>query len=670
VDDADSSVTGTSSWYPDADGDGYGALSGVVAACLAPSGHVSSGADCDDDDAAVSPAASEVCDGQDNDCDGLTDDADSVTGPRSTWYRDLDGDGHGRSTATIAACSLPSGYSANADDCDDTREAVSPSAPERCSTTYDDDCDGSDNEDGAIDCTSWWADLDGDGVGGTELCACASRSPYTLTTGGDCDDSDADRSPMEVEVCEDGVDQDCSGVDDRCTPMGETPLSAADLVVLGSSAIATFGARLSPLGDLDGDGTVEVGISAPDQSQGVLAIWSGADLGAASSAAVSTAEVLLYGRASGDDLGHALAGGCDADGDGQSELLVGSPLDDGGATSAGAALLWQGMPPAGAWTASGVSDHLWTAATASDQAGSAVAMLSLWTAAEDCTLVVGAPGQDAGGSSAGAVYLQHGLPASSGSHALTDTDQRIIGEDASDAFGTAVVDAGDMDGDGLSDLAVGAPGEEAGGTNAGAVYLFFGGASGAFLDATDADRKRTGESASDAAGAVLAGVGDVDGDGLTELLVGARYDDDGGTNAGAAYLIAAGSTSIASLSTATAKLRGDAASAGAGASVGAVGDMDGDGYAEIMVGAADDRSGGTSAGLAAFWWGPVSGSQALSSATATFAGEAAYDYAGTAVGGLGDLNGDGRPELAVGSPYNDRASTNAGAVFVFFGGVP
>jgi hypothetical protein len=125
-------------WFDD-DGDGYGdAHSSAFTACVASSGQVENGDDCDDGDAAVNPGATDVCNLGDDDCDGLVDEDDL---PDKVWP-DLDGDGHGDGAYTASiACTVPSGYAASDDDCDDGDASISPSATEVCNDE-DDDCNG------------------------------------------------------------------------------------------------------------------------------------------------------------------------------------------------------------------------------------------------------------------------------------------------------------------------------------------------------------------------------------------------------------------------------------------------------------------------------------------------------------------------------------------------
>jgi len=131
-------------WHADGDGDGHGHATDTWVACEAPAGYVASGDDCDDDDDAIHPGASEYCDGVDLDCDGLVDQSDSLDAGR--WHLDADNDGYG-SAAVVLACVQPAGTLVDASDCDDARPMVHPGAAEICNG-LDDDCDPTTREDG------------------------------------------------------------------------------------------------------------------------------------------------------------------------------------------------------------------------------------------------------------------------------------------------------------------------------------------------------------------------------------------------------------------------------------------------------------------------------------------------------------------------------------------
>ena len=131
-----------STWYRDVDGDGHGDAAGPFEACEAPAGHVADNDDCDDQDASVSPAAAEVCNGLDDNCDGTVD--EGVDGGDAVWFADTDGDGFGDPADRTTGCTAPEGYVDNELDCDDADPTVSPDGLDEPRDGMDGDCDGSD----------------------------------------------------------------------------------------------------------------------------------------------------------------------------------------------------------------------------------------------------------------------------------------------------------------------------------------------------------------------------------------------------------------------------------------------------------------------------------------------------------------------------------------------
>ena len=174
-------------------------------------GYTENDGDCADNDPDVFPGQPELCNGIDDDCDGQADE-DPVS---PLWYADLDDDGFGDPTTAVAACTAPTGFVADATDCDDTTGDVSPDAEELCND-IDDDCDG-DIDIGATDATAtWYLDLDGDGFGtdDTEVLACTQPGQDWVTAGGDCDDDLDHRYPGADELCND-LDDDCDDAVDE-----------------------------------------------------------------------------------------------------------------------------------------------------------------------------------------------------------------------------------------------------------------------------------------------------------------------------------------------------------------------------------------------------------------------------------------------------------------------
>ncbi|MBX7115942.1 MAG: putative metal-binding motif-containing protein [Myxococcaceae bacterium] len=192
-------------YYPDVDGDGFGAKNAPPeSSCAAVSGKVTNNSDCNDNAASVKPGAPEACNGVDDNCDGRIDDGLTFT----NYYVDADGDGYGKSgSAAMSACSAIAGRSTNANDCNDMNPMVKPQAPETCNGV-DDNCDG--QADNGLTFTNYYVDADGDGFGaGPAQAACAPVSGK-VTNNSDCNDSNAAVKPGAAEVCN-GVDDNCTG---------------------------------------------------------------------------------------------------------------------------------------------------------------------------------------------------------------------------------------------------------------------------------------------------------------------------------------------------------------------------------------------------------------------------------------------------------------------------
>jgi len=136
-------------WYEDLDMDGYGDPDASSETCEPSSDQVADATDCDDGDAAINPAAEEICDGVDNDCDGLIDDEDDPVSGTSVWYADADGDGYGDADAPVESCDPPTDHVADDTDCDDADAAIHPGATEIAGDGIDNDCNG-------------WTDIDAD----------------------------------------------------------------------------------------------------------------------------------------------------------------------------------------------------------------------------------------------------------------------------------------------------------------------------------------------------------------------------------------------------------------------------------------------------------------------------------------------------------------------------
>ncbi len=209
--DVDGDAVDAGTWYADTDGDSFGDALLTMVACEAPDAHVGDSTDCDDGDGTISPAAEERCNGVDDNCDG---DVDESGVDATAWYADADGDGFGDPSSSEPSCAAPAGYVADRSDCDDLDGAVSPAGTELCNSR-DDDCDGTSDEDDAVDAAIWYTDLDGDSFGDPLSGAPACSAPAgSISDNTDCDDTAATVSPAGIELCN-GIDDDCDTVVDE-----------------------------------------------------------------------------------------------------------------------------------------------------------------------------------------------------------------------------------------------------------------------------------------------------------------------------------------------------------------------------------------------------------------------------------------------------------------------
>jgi hypothetical protein len=250
--------------------------------------------------------------------------------------------------------------------------------------------------------------------------------------------------------------------------------------------------------------------------------------------------------------------------------------------------------------------------------------------------------------------------------------------DDEDRFGGALAALGDVDGDGIGDLAAGAPADDDGGRDRGAVWILFANADGTVRG----QQKISGLSGGflgalsnfDRFGVALAALGDLDGDGIEELAVGAEQDDDGGSDRGAVWVLFLDADGTVR---AERKIsQGSSGFAGPlgdddhfGRSLARVGDLDGDGRSELAVGAYLDDDGGPNRGAAWILFleadASVRAQVKLSAAQGGLAGPLLDgDRFGAALAALGDLAGDGTVELAVGADQDDEGAQAAGAVWI------
>jgi hypothetical protein len=354
------------------------------------------------------------------------------------------------------------------------------------------------------------------------------------------------------------------------------------------------------------------------------------------------------GGEAGASFGEVLAPAGDVNGDGYGDLLVGVP----GQGTTGAARLFTGGPgglsAAPAWTFVGAQS---AAAT-----GTAVAPAGDVNGDGYADVIVGSPLHNApGGQDHGRVDLFYG-----GANGLSAAPgQTLVGPVAGGQFGYSLATAGDIDGDGHDDIVVGAPFTVQSFAAEGAAYVFLGGPGGL----TGPTWTRHGGQLVALLGYAVSGAGDVDADGFADVLVGAPGRSVSFQRDGAAYLHRGSAGGL--LVAAAASLHGPSDSAAFGAALSLAGDVNADGYADFLVGAPNRKFGGTSFGEATLLAGGPGG---VGGELWQAAGTTAREYYGSRVACAGDLNGDGHPDFAIAADRWPAPGQRRGRMELLLGG--
>ena len=406
-----------------------------------------------------------------------------------------------------------------------------------------------------------------------------------------------------------------------------------------NQATSWFGYSVSGAGDVNGDGYSDVVVGAylydnGHSNEGGAFVYHGSAAGIG-----ATAATVVEGNQVSVNLGYSVSAAGDVNADGYTDLALGAKEYNNGQNAEGGVYVNHG-------SASGISATP-AVILESNQAFARLGMSVSSTGDVNgdgySDVIAGAPFYDNGESDEGAAFVYYG----SGTGVSTTAAVIIESDQASAYMGIAVACAGDVNGDGHSDVIIGTPRYTNGESSEGIATVYHGAPGG--ISASSAAHLEVNQ-ASALFGYSLSSAGDVNGDGYDDVIVGARYYDNGQANEGAAFVYHGSATGIST--SPAVLLENNQANADFGYSLSSAGDVNGDGYGDVVVGSTTYDNSLTDQGAAYFYYGSPSGIPAV--AGTIIEGDQASAYFGESVSSAGDVNGDGYSDVIIGQSLYDN----------------
>ncbi len=412
-----------------------------------------------------------------------------------------------------------------------------------------------------------------------------------------------------------------------------------------------IGFSVSAAGDVNGDGYSDVIAGSPDftneeGSEGRAIMFQGSASGLAAAPDWSTESNQIQAK-----YGSSVFTAGDINGDGFSDVIIGSGMYDNGETDEGSAFVFTG-------SAAGLSSIAnWSSAGGQSNSNFGCCVSSAGDVNGDsyADVIIGASDYDNGELNEGIVFAYFG--SSYGLSASPDWSAEL--NQASALFGGIVSTAGDVNGDGFSDVIIGAINYDHGQSNEGGAFVYYGSVSG--LSGVP-DWSGESNQASANYGSGVSTAGDVNGDGYSDIIIGALRYDNGQTDEGRVYCYLGSAAGLSLTVNWTAESNQNNANMG---SVSSAGDVNGDGFSDVIIGASNYDNGQTNEGRVYCYQGTSSGLPA--SANWTNESNQANSNYGLKVSSAGDVNGDGYSDVIVGAITYDNGELDEGRAFVYQG---